>query len=66
MSKIRDEEIIIDIDSSQSENNDFKINIIFRNPRNEDFKYTLDRKKILLVKDLRRDVINYNFILHYS
>ena len=43
-----------------------KLNIILRNTLNNDFKYSLDTKKIITVKDMRQDVIIHNFRLQKS
>jgi hypothetical protein len=51
------EEINIDVglDSPNNLMNNY-INIVLRNPKNQDIKYQLDATKIKFVKDLRIDV----------
>ncbi len=51
-----DEEIAIDVVNSKD-----ALNIILRNPKNEDIKYTLNQGRIKLVKEMRNEVRLYKF-----
>ena len=51
-----DEEISIDVDNSKD-----ALNIILRNPKNEDVKYTLNQGRIKLVKEMRNEVRLFKF-----
>jgi hypothetical protein len=59
-SKLQEEEIKIDIQDTYDENiidsHNSLINIVLRNPKNEDLKYLMDLKKIFTIKDLKREV----------
>ena len=52
------EEVVIDINQNTNNQSDL-IDIIFRNPNNEDLKYKLDNSKVISVEDLRHEVSIY-------
>lgn len=51
-----EEEVKIDVDSGERPGQDV-VNVILRNPRNEDFKFVLDKTKVKLVKDFKQEVL---------
>jgi hypothetical protein len=56
--KLNEEEIKIEIESSKT-TPDYIINILLRNPKREDFKYTINTNIIKTIKHLKNEVINY-------